>query len=142
MLAEENKRWMTVTLLIAGVYNLVWGALVVLWPLGLFELLRVPAERWPNATGVSIWQCVGMVIGVYGVGYLCAARNPLRHWPIVLVGMLGKIFGPIGFIDAALMRGAFPVEFGWTLITNDLVWWVPFGVILWRAWQTRGTRSG
>jgi hypothetical protein len=123
------------TLLIAGVYNLAWGAWVVLAPLGLFRLLGVAPAQWPNDTGVAIWQCVGMVIGVYGVGYLCASRDPLRHWPIVLVGFLGKIFGPIGFIDAALIRGVFPREFGATLLTNDLVWWVPFGLILWRAWR-------
>ena len=35
----------------------------------------------------QIWQCVGMIVGVYGVGYLVAASDPLRHWPIVLVGM-------------------------------------------------------
>lgn len=140
MLSCHYRPWMTVTLLIAGVYNLAWGALVVLSPLSLFRWFGVPQEMWPNATGASIWQCVGMVIGVYGIGYLCASRDPLRHWPIVLVGFLGKVFGPIGFIDAALIRKAFPVEFGWTLITNDLIWWLPFGLILVAAWKSRGGR--
>ena len=43
-----------------------------------------------------------MIFGVYGVGYAVAATAPLRHWPIVLVGLLGKLFGPVGFIAAAL----------------------------------------
>ncbi len=116
---------MSVVLVIAGVYNLVWGAFVVLFPGSLFRL--VGAEL-PNY--LSIWQCVGMIVGVYGVGYLCAARSPLVHWPIVLVGLLGKIFGPIGFVDAALIRGTFPRELWWTILTNDLVWWVPFGLML------------
>lgn len=140
MLSHHYRSWMTTTLLIAGVYNLAWGAVVVLSPLSLFRWFGVPQEMWPNATGTSIWQCVGMVIGVYGVGYLCASRDPLRHWPIVLVGFLGKIFGPIGFIDAALIRKAFPVEFGWTLISNDLIWWLPFGLILVAAWKSCGGR--
>lgn len=80
----------------------------------------------------SIWQCVGMIVGVYGVGYLIASRDPVRHWPIVLVGTLGKVFGPIGFIWAA-SRGELPWSLGWTIITNDLVWWAPFGMILWTA---------
>lgn len=141
MMNPKYRPWMTIVLAIAGVYNLAWGAMVVLAPLWLFRALGVPETQWPNPTGTAIWQCVGMIVGVYGVGYLCAARDPLRHWPIVLVGLLGKLFGPIGFIDAALMRGTFPVEFGWTIITNDLVWWLPFGVILWRAWQTREGRA-
>jgi hypothetical protein len=141
MMHAKHRRWMTLVLAIAGLYNLAWGAVVVLAPLWLFRVLGVAQDQWPNPTGTAIWQCVGMIVGVYGVGYLCAARDPLRHWPIVLVGLLGKLFGPIGFVDAALIRGTFPVEFGWTIVTNDLVWWVPFAIILLRAWQTREERS-
>jgi small multidrug resistance pump len=78
---------------------------------------------------VGIWQCVGMIVGVYGVGYWIAASDPQRHWPIVLVGFLGKIFGPIGFIQA-YMDGIFNSKFGLTIITNDLIWWIPFYLIL------------
>ena len=123
---------MSVTLLIAAAYNIAWGAFVVLFPEALFRWIGADAPNYP-----SLWQCVGMIVGVYGVGYACAARDPLRHWPIVLVGLLGKIFGPIGFVDAALVRGQFPVEFGWTIITNDLVWWVPFALILLAAYRAR-----
>jgi hypothetical protein len=73
-----------------------------------------------------------MIVGVYGLGYLIAARDPLRHWPIVLVGLLGKILGPIGFLDAAL-RGQLPWSMGATILTNDLLWWIPFSMILWHA---------
>jgi peroxiredoxin len=73
-----------------------------------------------------------MIVGVYGVGYLVASRDPWRHWPIVLVGLLGKVFGPMGFVLAA-SRGELGWSLGWTIITNDLVWWAPFGVILWGA---------
>jgi small multidrug resistance pump len=44
----------------------------------------------------------------------------MRHWPIVLVGLLGKVLGPIGFLDAAL-RSALPGAVGWTILTNDLI---------------------
>ena len=81
-----------------------------------------------------IWQCVGMIVGVYGVGYWVAARDPLRHWPITLVGFLGKVFGPIGFAYY-LIQGAFPLTFGLTIMTNDLLWWIPFGLILKMAWD-------
>jgi peroxiredoxin len=74
------------------------------------------------------------LIGVYGVGYLLAAGDPLRHWPIVLVGLMGKVLGPIGFAWSA-SSGNLPWLFGWTILTNDLIWWVPFGLILRAAWQ-------
>ncbi|NBP79420.1 alkyl hydroperoxide reductase, partial [bacterium] len=104
---------MRVWLTAAGIYNLLWGAVTVLFPAWLFLLTGLEEPRYP-----FLWQCVGMIVGVYGVGYLAAATDPLRHWPIVLVGLLGKIFGPIGYLDGVL-RGDVPVAFGVTLPTND-----------------------
>ena len=60
-------------------------------------------------------------------------RCPVRHWPIVLVGLLGKVFGPLGFLDAAL-RGDLPWRCGWLILTNDLIWWLPFALLLRCAW--------
>ncbi len=129
--SERGDTWMRWVLVLAGVYNLAWGAWVVLAPLTAFQWVGMDLPRYPE-----IWQCVGMIVGVYGIGYLIAATRPLRHWPIVLVGLLGKIFGPIGFVDAAI-RGTLPWTLGVTLLTNDLIWWIPFGLILWRAWWSR-----
>jgi hypothetical protein len=78
-----------------------------------------------------------MIVGVYGIGYLAAARDPVRHWPIVLVGFLGKIFGPLGYVMGVL-QGDVPLAFGVTLPTNDLIWWVPFGMILYHAARSHG----
>lgn len=84
----------------------------------------------------EIWQSVGMIVGVFGIGYLIAAFNPIRHWPIVLVGFLGKVFGPIGFIKA-VSTGALPLSSAWITLTNDLIWWIPFGLILWQVLQAK-----
>ena len=81
----------------AAIYNLAWGALLVLFPLVPFRWASMPPPNYPE-----IWQCLGMVVGVYGVAYALAARDPIRHWPVVLAGLLGKILGPIGFVLAAL----------------------------------------
>ena len=126
------RPWMRRWLVLAGIYNLLWGIPVILLPDLPFELLGMPPLEDP---GRAIWQCLGMVIGVYGVGYLAASMDPVRHWPIVLVGLLGKIFGPIGFVWTAA-QGGIPWGFGWTILTNDLVWWAPFGWILLAAWRT------
>jgi hypothetical protein len=113
----------------AGIYNLVWCASVVLFPNLFFDLLSMARPNYPQ-----IWQCVGMVVGVYGIGYWIAAQNPLTHWPIVLVGFLGKIFGPLGFLFS-LLQGTLPIKFGALLITNDLLWWLPFYLILRAKWN-------
>lgn len=127
--ARAAPRWMSLALLSAAIYNLAWGGWVVLFPHALFDWLKMARPNYPE-----LWQCVGMIVGVYGVGYGLAARAPLIHWPIVFVGLLGKILGPIGFLEA-VWRGAFPLAFGLNILTNDLIWWVPFGFILLRAFQ-------
>lgn len=123
--------WAMGWLLAAGVYNLVWGAVVIGWPNALFDAIAAERPNYP-----ALWQCIGMIVGVYGVGYLIAASDPRRHWPIVLVGLLGKIFGPMGFAFA-LLHGTFPPLFGLTILTNDLLWWAPFAAILWHAYRHR-----
>jgi len=117
---KPHPRWMTHVLLAAAVYNLAWGGFVVLWPLAPFRWAGLAEPNYP-----AIWQCLGMVIGVYGIGYAIAAADPYRHWPIVLVGLLGKLFGPLGFLFSAL-----PWNAGLMLLANDLVWWLPFSLIL------------
>lgn len=128
---ESGPAWARRVLWAAAAYNVAFGAWAVLLPAQWFEVAGMDTPRQ-----LFLWQCVGMIVGVYGVGYACAAARPLRHWPIVLVGLLGKIFGPIGFLDAAL-RGELPWRAGWLIITNDLIWWAPFGLILTLAWRHR-----
>jgi hypothetical protein len=120
---------MKLTLKLAGAYNVLWGSLVVLFPLKLFELFGMPAPNYPE-----LWQCIGMIVGVYGVGYWIAATDPLTHFPIVLVGFLGKVFGPIGFLQA-LITERFPLSFGVNIIFNDLIWWIPFFLILKKKYE-------
>ncbi len=131
--APTQPGWMAAVLRIAGVYNLIWGALVVLMPVTTMAWLGLTIEQTDPIR--PIWQCVGMIVGVYGIGYWVAAPDVARHWPIILVGFLGKIFGPIGFVQAVLIEGVLPASFGWTLLTNDLVWWVPFALMLKFAWD-------
>ncbi len=130
----RSPGWMRRWLVAAGLYNVAWGAFVVLLPDALFRVVGMEPLAGP---GRGIWQCLGMVIGVYGIGYLCASRDPVRHWPIVLVGLLGKLFGPIGFVWTA-SRGEIPWSFGMTILTNDLVWWVPFGIMLREGLKAEG----
>ena len=118
-----------ITLAVAAVYNIVFGAWVVLFPASAFDLAGLEQPNYPE-----LWQCIGMIVGVYGIGYAIAARDPIRHWPIVLVGLLGKIFGPIGFLGA-VVQDRVPLEAGLIILTNDLIWWPGFGIALWLAWR-------
>jgi len=132
---SQAPAWMSWGLRIAGIYNVAWGAYCVLAPKSYFQLvgLKIPDELW-------LWQCIGMIVGVYGIGYWIAARDPYRHWPITFVGFLGKLFGPIGLVFCAL-SGSVPWAFGWTNLTNDVIWLVPFLLILLGAVKAANART-
>jgi len=127
--ARAVPRWIVWSLRAGAIYNVAWGALVVLFPLALWRWLSLEPPNYP-----ALWQCIGMIVGVYGVGYWIAARDPVRHWPIVLVGWLGKVLGPIGMLSAGL-RGDLPWIFGLVNVWNDLIWWWPFTAALYYAWR-------
>jgi len=118
---------MTSVLKLAGLYNILFGIWAVGWPGEWFRISGMAPPSYP-----FLWQCIGMIVGVYGLGYLCAASAPFKHWPIIFVGFLGKIFGPLGFISAAI-NGELPWAAGWMIVFNDLIWLVPFAIILWHA---------
>lgn len=127
--------WMRLVLKAAGVYNLVWGAFILIFPNALFQLAGLEPLRYP-----MVWQSVGMIVGVYGLGYWWAARDPYIHWPVIMVGFLGKLFGPFGMVFY-ILRGDLPWVAGLVNVTNDLIWLAPFASILWHAFRYHNSKA-
>jgi hypothetical protein len=118
-------------LLLAAAYNLEFGIWAVARPADFFDCFGLDAPNHP-----MIWQCLGMVIGLYGAGYAWAAFRPELMKPIVAIGLAGKILGPIGWV-AVVAAGDWPLRTFTLILFNDVVWWLPFGLIL-----LEGTRLG
>ncbi len=114
----------------AGIYNLAFGLWAGFWPLAYFQLFAIAPPRYPQ-----IWACVGMIVGVYGLLYFYAAWKLETAWPIIAVGLLGKILGPIGM--ATSQSDDWPRRLEMLCVYNDLIWWLPFGLFL-----VRGTWLG
>ena len=129
---EVIPRWRLhrATFVVAGVYNLAWGAYSALDPQWLFRFTGMEPLNHPD-----IFACLAMVVGLYGVAYLEVARRPGRGWVIAAVGMAGKVLGPIGMV-LLIARGQWPPSAAVMCLTNDLIWWVPFGWYLHDAWPT------
>jgi small multidrug resistance pump len=108
----------------AAFYNLIWGSVNVFFPNFAFDLIGIP-----RPVDVALWQVVAMFVLVYAPAYWWAARYPSRHPHLILIGLLGKLFGPIGYLWSAI-AGSLPVAFGWIILTNDLLWWIPFALYL------------
>jgi len=132
--SDTMPGWVPWVLKFAAIYNLAWGLYVVLLPRAGFAMAGMDPPNYP-----AIVQCLGMVIGVYGIGYWIAASDAATHWPIVLVGLLGKLFGPMGFVYSVL-TGELPWFFGITVLTNDVAWWLPFIAILMHAARIQEAR--
>ena len=122
--------WPQIVLLIAGIYNICFGAWAVFFPEHYFILSGIALPEYP-----ALWQCIGMIVGLYGLAYLIASTDILRYWPIVFIGFMGKILGPLGYFFNVTPH-SMPEAGAWLLITNDLVWWIPFFLILLKVWQS------
>jgi hypothetical protein len=124
------ERLFRIAFALAGCYNLAFGLWAAVWPLAFFELFNIPPPRYPG-----IWACLGMVVGVYGLLYWHAARKLETAWPIIAVGLLGKVLGPVGMVMS--FGDDWPRRLGMICVYNDLIWWLPFSLFL-----VRGTAPG
>lgn len=113
-----------IVFIVAGCYNIFWGLYAVYDPQWLFRFAGLPPINYPQ-----IFQCLGMVIGLYGIVYFQVARFPERGWVLAAVGLAGKIFGPIG-LGLLIWNGTWPKSTIILCLTNDLIWWIPFGLYL------------
>jgi hypothetical protein len=118
----------------AGLYNIGWGLFTALDPQWLFRYANMPLLNYPE-----VFACLGMVIGLYGVLYLEVARVPERGALLAAVGLVGKVLGPAGWLYLVWI-GRWPIATLVMCVTNDLIWWIPFGLYLYDAWP--GRRNG
>ncbi len=123
-----RRRFHRAVFCLAGIYNIAWGLYAALDPQWLFRFARMPLQNHPQ-----IFACLGMVVGLYGILYLEVARVPERGWLLAAVGLLGKTLGPIG-LAGLIWRGQWPPATLVLCLTNDFVWWIPFGLYLRDAW--------
>lgn len=114
---------------LAGLYNIGWGIYSALDPQWLFRFAGLPLLNHP-----SVFSCLAMVVGLYGILYLDVARRPEQGWLIAAVGLAGKVLGPIG-LATLILRGTWPASTIVLCLTNDLIWWIPFALYLKDSWR-------
>lgn len=120
-MSEFSARIYRLIFLAAAAYNILFGLWAALFPLAFFKLFDLDPPQYP-----AIWACLGMVVGLYGVGYAYAAWKLDRAFPFIAIGLAGKILGPIGWITTSeLPFRTFPL-----IVFDDLIWWLPFSMFL------------
>lgn len=134
----RRRRRHRIAFVAAGAYNIAWGLFTVAYPQWLFDLAGMPPANHPQ-----IFATLGMVIGLYGLLYLAVGAYPEHGWLCAAVGLTGKVLGPIG-LAVLLVTGTWPPATIILCLTNDLIWWIPFGQYLRDAHPgrlLRGTRT-
>lgn len=110
-------RWVLWT---AALFNMYWGG----------KLLFREGTHWPFA----------LFLLALAVGYVLAGFQPRRHWGVVLVGLLAMVCGPIGWLMSET-RADLPWANGWPILFYDVIWWIPFFVIVRKASKPRPPRQ-
>jgi hypothetical protein len=116
-------------LIAAGIYHLLFCVWTNAWPYLCFDWFEMERPSHP-----MMWRGLGLISGVFGLGFLIAARSPVRHWAIVLVGFIKINLVLIVFILGAIDR-QIPLSVGLLVAIDDLIWWFPFAAILWASAQ-------
>jgi len=121
--------WMPLVLILAGLYCVAFAVVTLAWP-----------DRAYEATGLSasghhmLVQVIGMFYLVFGCSYFLAARDPIRHWRIVLLCVF-KILLVLAAAIYSWFRHILPTPLILWLVVDDLLWLLPFLMILWATVQ-------
>jgi hypothetical protein len=122
--SDYRKQLYRLIFALAALYNISFGLWTCLWPRAFFDLLEMTPLNYP-----SLWKCLGMVLGLYGLLYGYAAWRLDRAGPIIVIGLAGKVLGPIGWV-LTTRSGEWPVRTVTLVVFNDFIWWLPFALFL------------
>ena len=138
MRCEKGKcrvpAWMGVVLAMAGLYCTLFAGWVLMWPLEAYTWLEIPGP-----CHAVLMRVIGGFYLVFGLSFFLAARDPIQHWRIVLLCTVKILL----VLLAALLvwwRDILPMKSIVFLLVDDVVWLVPFLMILWAAVQAKTGR--
>ncbi len=132
---EPLKPWMRWLLRFVGGYNLLAGLTMMVFYHESFKLLGVPKPQL-----MLPLQLVGILVGLFGVGYLLVASNPIENRNLLMLGFWSKALGSALGVGYVLL-GKLPLIFLVILFFADIVYLPPFFVIMRRVYGLAGKRS-
>lgn len=123
------RPWMQYLLIAAGAYNILWGSIAFLVPTYYLQHLNI---TFPNANWII--KAIGMLEVLFGIAYLIASGKPFKHWLIIFIGFSVKTLATL-FYFYYMYVGALPTHLVSMILANDLVWLLPFGIILYQTFE-------
>lgn len=128
--------WMRYLLRFVGGYNVLAGIGMMIFYHEGFRFLNVD-----KPTLMLPLQLVGVMVGLFGVGYWLVARNPVENRNVLTLGFFSKFLGSIlGVTYVAI--GKLPVAFLPILFFADIIYLVPFLLIMRRLYAIARRNRG
>ena len=121
--------WMKYLLWFVGGYNILAGVGMMVFYHEGFVLLDLPKPELMLPV-----QLVGILVGLFGVGYWLVARNPIENRNVLLLGFLSKFLGSLLGIGY-LALGKMPLLFLPVLFFADIIYLPPFLLIMRRLYR-------
>ena len=129
------RPWMKYLLYFAGGFNLLAGlGMCTLYHEG-YKLLGVPK---PDL--VLPVQVMGILVALFGVGYLMVAANPVENRNLLTLGFLSKAISSAVAL-AYVAGGRLPGWFAVAVFFADVIYLPPFYVIMRRLYRAARQRS-
>ncbi|MCS7041686.1 MAG: AhpC/TSA family protein [Bryobacteraceae bacterium] len=135
---QHPPAWAGTVLRWAGAYNVAVAAGAVVMAEQLDA--RLGATHPPSVLMSEGWHAIAVWMAVMGLGFLLAARDAWRHWPVVLLGLLGKA-GTSGWIAWDIVQGRAPALLWWWVAVDAIAWGVPLLAILQGAYEASLARK-
>jgi len=116
---------MRVVLILAAAHNLLAGTWMLVFYHEAYKMLGLakPDLNLPL-------QLVGILVGLFGVGYWLVVRSPVENRNLLLLGLWSKALGSTLGVYYVLL-GELPLAFLPILFFSDIIYLLPFYVI-WR----------
>ncbi|MBL8811401.1 MAG: hypothetical protein JNM43_14610 [Planctomycetaceae bacterium] len=128
----SSPRWHRIALLAAAIQCVAWGMFILALPEKAASVYGLDKPL----TDLFLWKGTGLIILLFGVGYGIASMDPVRNWSVIVPGFIAKILGPIGMV-MSVYNGEVSSRVLILLPINDVIWWIPFALILLAAFRQR-----
>lgn len=121
--------WMRYLLRFVAVYNVLAGIGMLIFYHEGYKMLGVvkPSLNLPI-------QLVGVLVGLFGVGYWLVANNPVENRNVLMLGFWSKALGSVLGLYYVIL-GKLPLLFLPVLFFADIVYLLPFAVIMHRLYR-------
>jgi len=128
-------KWMKFVLRFVAVFNVLAGLFMLIGYHETYKIIGMdkPAINFPI-------QLVGILVGLFGVGYYLVAKNPIENRNVLALGFWSKLLGSCLGTGYVLL-GKLPPQFIAVYFFADLIYLPPFYLIMRRLYALAKERD-